>query len=109
MSLTAATGQIGFAIGGALAGVVFTAFGPGYGANAALAAAGCLALAVVAWRYLPETTEAVDAASDVNEQRAQVGRSSRSLTDTACRQSADAFCGPHRETGHMVSGHETNP
>lgn len=109
MSLTAATGQIGFAIGGALAGIVFTAFGPGYIANATLAAAGCLVLAVVAWRYLPEPpTEPSGKADDVDRQK-PLDKLPRSLTEIANRQSSDALCGPHQEAGHMVSGHNKNP
>ena len=94
MSLTAATGQIGFATGGALAGVVYT--GVGYAANTTLSAIGCLVLAVVAWRYLPEPS-----GGDSTERLRMEGEA-RSLTDTACRQTADVFCGPHQETGHMV-------
>lgn len=106
MSLTAATGQIGFAIGGALAGLVFTAFGPGYLANAGLSAAGCFVLAVVAWRYLPEPSF-----NDVDREEMKAEKTpsseSRSLAETACRQSSDALCGPHQETGHMIPEHES--
>lgn len=118
MSLTAAVGQIGFAVGGALAGLVYA--GPGYVANAALAAAGCLVLAAVAWRYLPETRTVpgvpepvVSSASAATDPPATTDRSvstptppsatgttGRTLTDVAYRQSADALCGPHAETGH---------
>ena len=100
MSLTAATGQIGFAIGGALAGAVYA--GVGYTANAVLSAAGCLVLAVVAWRYLPEPV-----VKDAAEQP-PTERETWTLTDAACRQTANTFCGPHRETGHMA-GHGDEP
>ncbi|RJT03288.1 MFS transporter [Halococcus sp. IIIV-5B] len=109
MSLTAATGQIGFAIGGALAGVVFTAFGPGYLANAVLAAAGCLVLGVVAWRYLPETVVEPTGRAGVTNERRSAATPSRSFTEIACHQSSDALCGPHQEAGHMATGHDENP
>ena len=94
MSLTAATGQIGFAVGGALAGVVYA--GVGYAASTLLSAAGCLVLAVVAWRYLPEPTV------EDGPERPPAERDLGSLADASRRQTADALCGPHRETGHMV-------
>lgn len=110
MSLTAATGQIGFAIGGALAGVVFVGFESGYIASAFLAAAGCFALAVVAWRYLPEPSAEPVGEGELREARqSSAVFAPRSLTETACRQSASALCGPHQETGHLVPSSETTP
>ena len=100
MSLTAATGQIGFAIGGTLAGAVYASVG--YAASALLSAVGCLVLAVVAWRYLPDPI-----AEDVRE-GPSAERDSGSLAAASRRQTADTFCGPHRETGHMV-GYRDDP
>lgn len=53
LSFTMATGQVGFAIGGALAGFIYSTLG--FGMNAALSALAALAAAVLVWRYLPET------------------------------------------------------
>lgn len=92
MSLTAATGQVGFAVSGALAGAIYA--GVEYAASTLLSAAGCLLLAVVAWRYLPEP------AADITGR--MPGENGRSLTETAHRQSGDALCGPYQEIGHMV-------
>lgn len=52
MSLMMAIGQIGFGAGGALAGAVYGAVG--YEGNAWLAAGAGLAVALIAWRWLPE-------------------------------------------------------
>ncbi|MFC6838504.1 MFS transporter [Halomarina ordinaria] len=82
MSLTAATGQVGFALGGALSGPVFA--GAGYGASAALAGASALAFAVVAHRYLPEPFDP------------------KPVVERTVTRCADAFCGPLDEGGHGV-------
>ena len=52
MSLTVAIGQIGFAIGGVVAGPVYAAYG--YGSNTLIAAASVLAMGVVVWIWVPE-------------------------------------------------------
>ncbi|HEX8394273.1 MAG TPA: MFS transporter [Longimicrobium sp.] len=58
MSLMMATGQIGFGAGGALTGAVYAAIG--YEGNATLAAGAAIALAMIAWRLLPEPDSASD-------------------------------------------------
>ena len=52
MSLTVSLGQIGFASGAALAGVVYAAFG--YRASTFVGAGIVLFVAVIIWRFLPE-------------------------------------------------------
>jgi len=54
MSLTVAIGQIGFAIGGALAGPLYAGYG--YTSNTLLAAASVLAMGFVVWVFVPEPT-----------------------------------------------------
>lgn len=56
MSLSMATGQCGFGLGGAIAGPLYGAYG--YASNAVIAAATALLMAVLVWRFLPETVEA---------------------------------------------------
>lgn len=52
MSLTVALGQLGFAVGSALAGLLFA--GVGYVSNAALGAVFLLAMGLIVWFLLPE-------------------------------------------------------
>jgi predicted MFS family arabinose efflux permease len=52
LSLTVALGQVGFAVGGALAGPAFSRFG--YGSNSMTGAASVLLMALLVWRFLPE-------------------------------------------------------
>ena len=52
MSLSVALGQMGMAVGGAIAGPLFA--GSGYASNAALAALAVLAMGVIVWTKLPE-------------------------------------------------------
>ncbi len=52
LSLTVALGQIGFALGGALAGLVYSRFG--YASNSMIGAASVLLMALLVWRFLPE-------------------------------------------------------
>ena len=52
MSLTVALGQVGFGIGGAVAGPLFA--GIGYGSNALLGAVSVLTMGLIVWRFLPE-------------------------------------------------------
>ena len=56
MSLSMAMGQGGYGVGGALAGPVYGAYG--YTGTAALAALSALGVAVLVWRFLPETRSA---------------------------------------------------
>jgi predicted MFS family arabinose efflux permease len=52
MSLAVALGQLGFALGGALAGPLFA--GVGYASNTVLGAASVLVLGLIVWFYIPE-------------------------------------------------------
>ncbi|MCA1850472.1 MAG: MFS transporter, partial [Acidobacteria bacterium] len=52
MSFTVAIGQIGFAFGGAVAGLAYARFG--YWSNAVAGAASVLLMGLLVWRYLPE-------------------------------------------------------
>lgn len=52
MSLTVALGQLGFALGGAVAGPLYA--GVGYGSNAILGAAFVLLMGLVVWFFIPE-------------------------------------------------------
>ena len=70
MSLLMATGQVGFGAGGALAGWLYGAFGyPAAASGAAIAAA---AVAVIAWRFLPEPQQAAFAATRLHPGRARI-------------------------------------
>ncbi|MDP2957621.1 MAG: MFS transporter [Longimicrobiales bacterium] len=52
MSLSVALGQVGMAVGGAVAGPLFSS--AGYASNATLAAASVLAMGLIVWNFLPE-------------------------------------------------------
>lgn len=52
MSLTVALGQVGFAVGGSLAGVLFA--GQGYWSNTVLGALSVLAMGLIVWFLIPE-------------------------------------------------------
>ncbi len=52
MSLTVALGQIGFALGGVVAGPLFA--GVGYGSNTVLGATFVLLMGLIVWFFLPE-------------------------------------------------------
>jgi predicted MFS family arabinose efflux permease len=52
MSLTVALGQLGFALGGAVAGPLFS--GVGFTSNAMLGAVFVLAMGLIVWRFIPE-------------------------------------------------------
>lgn len=56
MSLTVALGQVGFALGGALAGPLFADIG--YSSNTALGAVSVLAMGVIVWFFVPEPRSA---------------------------------------------------
>jgi len=53
MSLTVALGQVGFAVGAALAGPLYTS-GPGFVTNTVLAAAAVMGMGVLVWAGVPE-------------------------------------------------------
>ena len=52
MSLTVALGQLGFALGGAIAGPLYADIG--YGSNAALGAGSVLGMGLIVWFFIPE-------------------------------------------------------
>ncbi len=52
LSLTVALGQVGFALGGALAGPAYSRFG--YASNSMTGVASVLLMALLVWRFLPE-------------------------------------------------------
>ncbi len=52
MSLTVALGQVGFAVGGALAGPLYA--GAGYGSTALLGAVSVLCMGLIVWFFIPE-------------------------------------------------------
>ncbi len=52
MSLTVALGQVGFALGGAVAGPLYASVG--YQSNAILGAVFVLAMGLIVWRFIPE-------------------------------------------------------
>jgi predicted MFS family arabinose efflux permease len=52
MSLTVALGQVGYAVGSALAGPLYS--GAGYTANGALGATAMLAMGLIVWKWVPE-------------------------------------------------------
>ena len=52
MSLTVALGQVGFAIGGAVAGPLFA--DGGYGSNTVLGAISVMGMGLIVWRFIPE-------------------------------------------------------
>jgi predicted MFS family arabinose efflux permease len=52
MSLSVALGQVGMAVGGAVAGPLFVT--SGYASNATLAAASVLTMGLIVWNFLPE-------------------------------------------------------
>lgn len=83
MGLTNAIGQVGFGLGGAVAGVSYASYG--FVANAVLAAAAALLTAVLVWLYLPEPGRQPSTAPD----------------PCATLRSQDALCGPCPEAGHM--------
>lgn len=52
MSLTVSLGQAGYAVGGALAGPLYSRVG--YGSNTLLGAVSVLAMGIIVWRWVPE-------------------------------------------------------
>lgn len=88
MGLTMATGQLGFGVGGALAGVVYVHLG--FITNSLLGALTALLAAGLVWRYLPETLSA--------------GSPTVPVQPDACNilGAPDALCGPCPEAGHMA-------
>lgn len=53
MSLTVSIGQIGFAFGGSVAGLIYSNFG--YASSTIIGAAMVLTMALLVWRFIPET------------------------------------------------------
>ncbi|MEJ7709613.1 MAG: hypothetical protein WKF84_07070 [Pyrinomonadaceae bacterium] len=75
MSLTIALGQTGFAVAGALSGLLYTQYG--YGGNTVAAALCVVIMAVLVWRYLPERK------SVAKPESGDADASSRCLVDDA--------------------------
>ena len=88
MGLTMATGQLGFGVGGALAGVVYVHLG--FVTNALLGALTALLAAGLVWRYLPETLPAEPQAAPIQPDPCNI------------LGAPDALCGPCPEAGHMA-------
>lgn len=65
MSLTVSLGQVGFAVGGACAGFLFTRYG--YLSNAVVGACCVLLMALIVWRFLPEPQLEKSAVTDGDE------------------------------------------
>lgn len=55
LSLTVALGQVGFGLGGAVAGPFYA--GLGYGSNTVIGAVAVLAMGLIVWRFVPEPEE----------------------------------------------------
>jgi hypothetical protein len=55
MSLTVALGQVGFGLGGALAGPFYSGFG--YGSNTIIGAISVLGMGLIVWFLVPEPKE----------------------------------------------------
>lgn len=90
MSLTMAVGQVGFGLGGALAGPLYV--GTGYTGNVVAAAATGIILAALAWRYFPTV---------LPSSTADIQPSSQCVDYEQSRGTGqDALCGPLPEGGH---------
>ena len=89
MSLTAATGNAGFAAGSAAAGALYA--GLGFGANALAAGVGALAAAAMVSALLPALREPHDPCPP-------------GLEDCADRPVPTVLSGPSPEAGHMTEG-----
>ncbi len=86
LNLTLAIGQVGFGLGGAVAGFTYSA--GGFGLNAALAAFSALLAGLLIWRYLPETLQ--------HETEARPDKD-----PCAPLRPQGVLCGPCPEAGHM--------
>ena len=85
LGLTMALGQVGFGLGGSLAGILYTRLG--FVSNALFAAMAALLAAGLVWRHLPET----------------LGWGGETEPDPcAAIRGQDALCGPCPEAGHMA-------
>jgi len=87
LNLTLAIGQLGFGLGGAVAGITYAA--GGFGVNAALAAFSALLAGLLIWRYLPETLEREAEARPAEKD------------PCAPLMPQGVLCGPCPEAGHM--------
>lgn len=70
MSLAISIGQLGFAVGGALAGLAYTRYG--YASNTIAGAASVLLMALVVWRFLPEPARHQAAPSAIHLSREEI-------------------------------------
>lgn len=87
MSLTTATGNVGFALGSAAAGVLYAT--SGFGANAVAAGASAILGAALVWRFLPVVRNPEDPCPE-------------GLEDCADRPVPTVLSGPVPEAGHMT-------
>ena len=87
LNLTLAIGQLGFGLGGAVAGFTYAA--GGFRVNAALAALSALLAGLLIWRYLPETLQQETEARPAEED------------PCAPLRPQAVLCGPCPEAGHM--------
>jgi predicted MFS family arabinose efflux permease len=87
LSLTLAIGQLGFGLGGAVAGFTYSV--GGFGVNATLAAFSALLSGLLIWRYLPETLQ----------REARVRPAEKD--PCAPLRPQGVLCGPCPEAGHM--------
>jgi predicted MFS family arabinose efflux permease len=69
LSLNVAMGQVGFALGGVAAGLLFA--GPGYGSNTLLAALSVIAMGIVVWLFVPEPGRGMRLDADVGGRLAE--------------------------------------
>lgn len=93
MSLNMSVGQLGFGIGGALAGPLYVT--TGYPGTVVVAAMTGILLVPLVWRYLPDTVESV------NEDRGPQAERRKYAIPTGGGQ--DALCGPLPEGGHCAA------
>ncbi len=89
MSLTAATGNAGFAVGSAVSGVLYASLG--FGANAVAAGVGAALAAAMVWALIPTV-------------RAAGVPCPPGLEDCADRAVPTVLSGPSPEAGHMTEG-----
>ncbi|WP_101294060.1 MFS transporter [Halegenticoccus soli] len=95
MNLSIGIGQIGFGVGGVVAGAAYVSFG--YAGNAAISGASMFLVTALAWRYLPDVrpTPAPTAEPGPGE------GAFPSAVAIAEHGVQDALCGPLHEAGHV--------
>ena len=94
INLTVGIGQIGNGLGGTVAAGVYASVG--YPATTTLGAASMLVIAVLVWRYLPETISP--------DEPAVVEEARDSISSSLHRMVPDALSGPCHEAGYGTDG-----